>query len=189
MGLLFTNHAKSTSLLDVAPDAITIQLDPATATSFPDLVQEDDYFYLSLIAPSSKAVVEIVKVIGFDKAKGIVEVVRAVDGTVATHHPSYTKLEIRVPAIALKDLVNEAVQRVQYRLVTDRVAITGSTFELSETPIDGGFIMNLMQIVDEEVVIADHFGDYELDGKTATIGSGYAYTGQDAIVSYMVKGE
>jgi hypothetical protein len=113
MGLLFANHAKTTIVGAVSQTATVIRTSPAMVAGFPDIVEPDDYFYASFIPIGMLDVKEIVRVNRFDKSTGEMEVVRGVDGTISIDHPVGTGVEIRIPNIALQDILSIATQGVE----------------------------------------------------------------------------
>jgi hypothetical protein len=106
MGILFANHAKSVAVAAVLPedDLLICSLDGVA--TYPDIINDDDYFYVSAIPPGKRDFTEIIKVTSLDKETGEIGVVRGADGTEPVPHLAGTKLEIRIPAAVLRDIMN-----------------------------------------------------------------------------------
>lgn len=108
MGILFANHAKAVTVESLEADATTIACSLQQVGSFPDIAEQDDYFYLSLIPMGHTEAQEVVRVTGINKETGILNIERGLDNTAAVQHRAGTSAEIRIPAIALNDILSIA---------------------------------------------------------------------------------
>lgn len=105
MAVKFSNNFATTLAGSITSTATTLPL--TTVSGLPTL-GVGDYTYLTLETGGLAPTIEIVKVTAINSGANEVTVVRAQDGTTASSFSSGDKVELRVSAILLNDLSDEA---------------------------------------------------------------------------------
>ena len=105
MAVKFSNNFATTLAGSITSTATTLPL--TTVSGLPTL-GVGDYTYLTLETGGLAPTIEIVKVTAINSGANEVTVVRAQDGTTASSFTSGDKVELRVSAILLNDLSDEA---------------------------------------------------------------------------------
>lgn len=107
MPVRFSNNISTTLATGITSSDTTIQL--ASTTGLPTLATSSDYFYLTIDTDTaSNPTREVIKVTAVNTGTNELTVVRAQDSTSAASFNSGTKVELRVNAGVLNDVVDTA---------------------------------------------------------------------------------
>lgn len=101
MSMIFTNNASSKLTEAIAAESSFIKIPEADVVKFPTLTT-GKYFYLTLVGDG---IYEIVKCTGV--SSNVIDITRAQDGTTARSWPKGTIVELRIPAIALNEIIED----------------------------------------------------------------------------------
>lgn len=102
MGIQFKNNVSSLIVGSLSASATSIAVTSGSGANFPSL-GAGDYFYATLIAPTG--VFEIVKCT--NRVNDVLAITRAQEGTSAIPFPDGSRIELRITAKSVRDLVEE----------------------------------------------------------------------------------
>ena len=102
MGVQLKNNISSLLVGSISAAATSVVVTTGSGASFPSL-GAGDYFYVTLIAPTG--VFEIVKCTS--RVNDVLTVTRAQEGTLAIPFPDGSRIELRITAKSVRDLVEE----------------------------------------------------------------------------------
>lgn len=130
MGVILKNNAVSTITTPISASDVGLAVAAGTGSLFPAL-GAGDYFYATLV--SSGGTYEVVKVTA--RVGDTMTIVRAQEGTTAQSFASGSRIEVRVTAASITDMVDEHDQASEISIITE----SGTTRTLSAT--DNGAVI------------------------------------------------
>jgi hypothetical protein len=102
MGIQLKNNVNSLIVGNLSAAAISVTVTAGSGANFPS-PGGGEYFYVTLIAPTG--VIEIVKCTA--RVNDVLAIVRAQENTLAIPFPSGSRIELRITAKSIRDLVEE----------------------------------------------------------------------------------
>lgn len=136
MAIKFANNASTTLATDILANTTTISV--ISAAAFPSLPLAGDYFLATIEDASGN--IEILKVSTIDKGANTFTLDsvadRGFDSTTARAFAAGSRIELRIPAAALNDVVESAIGAAQYNESTYAVDANSSSniYDVTYTP-------------------------------------------------------
>jgi hypothetical protein len=125
MGVILKNNAVSTITTAISASDVGLAVAAGTGTLFPTL-GASDYFYATLV--SAGGTYEVIKVTA--RVGDTMTIVRAQEGTTAQSFASGSRIEVRVTAASITDMVDEHDQ-------ASEISITDTNGYYTSTNVEG----------------------------------------------------
>ena len=184
MGVQLKNNISSLLVGSISAAATSVAVTTGSGASFPSL-GAGDYFYVTLIAPTG--VFEIVKCT--NRVNDVLTVTRAQEGTVAIPFPDGSRVELRITAKSVRDLVEEYNEASEISFVpTGSIVATNVQDAIVEISVASGIdftptgSISANNVQDAIVEVANEHDD-AAEIAVADAGSLYAATNVEAALA------